>query len=65
MFSFSLAQVLVRLREQFINNFYFPTGACASGFNNNNNALLLIVTRIVLVTRFVWIVNIDWIIVIK
>ena len=29
-FSFSVAQVL-------INNFVFPTWACAAGFNNNNN----------------------------
>ena len=36
-FSFSVAQVLVRLRKQFINNFVFPTWACAAGFNNNNN----------------------------
>ena len=30
-------QVLVRLRKKFINNFVFPTWACAAGFNNNNN----------------------------
>ena len=34
---FSVAQVLMGLREQFINNFIFPTFACAAGFNNNNN----------------------------
>ena len=36
-FQFSVAQVLVGLRKQFINNFVFPTWACATGFNNNNN----------------------------
>ena len=25
------------LRKQFMNNFVFPTWACAAGFNNNNN----------------------------
>ena len=30
---FSVAQVLVG----FINNLFFPTLACAAGFNNNNN----------------------------
>ena len=34
---FSVAQVLVGLRKQFINNFVFPTWACAAGFNNNND----------------------------
>ena len=34
---FSVAQVLVGLRKQFINHFVFPTWACASGFNNNSN----------------------------
>ena len=32
---FSMAQVLVKLLKQFINNFVFPTWACAVGFNNN------------------------------
>ena len=36
-FLFSVAQVLVGLRKKFINNFVFPTLACAAGFNNNNN----------------------------
>ena len=36
-FSFSLAQVLVWLRKQFINNFVFPICACAAGLNNTNN----------------------------
>ena len=40
-FSFSVAQVLVGFRNKFINNFLFPTWACAAGFNkinkNNNN----------------------------
>ena len=31
----SVAQVLVRRHKQFINNF-FPSWACAAGFNNNN-----------------------------
>ena len=35
--SFSAAQVLVGLRKQFMNNFVFPTLACAAGFNNNDN----------------------------
>ena len=34
---FSVALVLVGLRKQFINNFAFPTWACAGGFSNNNN----------------------------
>ena len=36
---FYVAQVHVGLRKQFINNFVFPTFACAAGFNNNNNNL--------------------------
>ena len=36
-FQFSMAQVLVGYRKIFINNFVFPTWACATGFNNNNN----------------------------
>ena len=36
-FQFSVVQVLVRLRKQFINNFVFPTWACAAGFNNNDD----------------------------
>ena len=35
-FQFSVAQVLVGLRKQFINDFVFLTWACAAGFNNNN-----------------------------
>ena len=34
---FFLAQMLVVLRKQFINNIVFPTWASAAGFNNNNN----------------------------
>ena len=34
---FSVAQMLVGLRKQFINKFIFPTWACAAGFNSNNN----------------------------
>ena len=34
---FSMALPLVVLRKQFINNFVFPSGACAADFNNNNN----------------------------
>ena len=34
---FSAAPVIMGLRKQFINNFVFPTWACAAGFNNNNN----------------------------
>ena len=34
---FSVAQVLVRLRKQFIHNFVFPTWACAAGFNKKKN----------------------------
>ena len=33
---FSVAQVLGVLRKHFINNFVFPTWACAAGFSNNN-----------------------------
>ena len=36
---FSVAQALVGLREQFINNFVFPTWACAACVNNNNNKI--------------------------
>ena len=36
-FQFSVEQIIVGLRKQFINNFVFPTWACAVGFNNNNN----------------------------
>ena len=35
-FQFSVAQVLVGLQKQYINNFVFPTCSCAAGFNNNN-----------------------------
>ena len=37
MISFSVEQVLVSLRKQFINNFVFPIWACTANFNNNNN----------------------------
>ena len=41
---FSVAQVFVGLRKQFINNIVFPTWACAAGFNNNNiiNTVLVV-----------------------
>ena len=35
-FQLSVEQVLVGLRKQFINNFVFPTWACAAGFKKNN-----------------------------
>ena len=38
LFQFYVAQVLVRLRKQFIINFVYPIWACAAGFNNNNNS---------------------------
>ena len=38
---FSVAQLLVGLRKQFINNFVFPTWALAAGFNNNNTKMLV------------------------
>ena len=45
-----MAHVLVGYRKQFINNFDFPTWACAAGFNNNNNysgaALLFLVASL-------------------
>ena len=34
---FSVAQVLVGFRKQFINNSVFPARVCDAGFNNNNN----------------------------
>ena len=34
----SAAQVLLRLRKEFKNNFVFPTWACAAGFTTNNNS---------------------------
>ena len=36
-FQFSMAQLLVGLGKEFINNFVFPTCACAAGFNNYNS----------------------------
>ena len=33
---FSVVQVLVGLWKEFMNNFLFPTWACAARFNNNN-----------------------------
>ena len=36
-FQSSVVQVLVGLWKQFINNFVFPTWACAACFNINNN----------------------------
>ena len=35
-FQFFVAQVLMGLRKQFINNSVFPTWTCVAGFNNNN-----------------------------
>ena len=35
--SFSVAQVRMGLRKKFMNNLVFPTWACTTGFNNNNN----------------------------
>ena len=34
---FFVAQVLVGLRKNFINNFVFQTLACVAGYNNNKN----------------------------
>ena len=34
---FEVEQVLVWLRNKFINNFVFPIWACAAGFDNNKN----------------------------
>ena len=36
-FLFSVVQVPVGLRKQFIKTIGFPTLPCAAGFNNNNN----------------------------
>ena len=41
-FQFSVVHVLVGLRKQCINNFVFPTWACAVGFNNNNKVEVVI-----------------------
>ena len=38
---FSVAQVLVGLRKQYINNLVFFRLGCASGFNNNNNYIII------------------------
>ena len=38
-FSFSVAQVLVGLRKQFINNFGFPTCSCAAVINSKMSNL--------------------------
>ena len=41
--------------KQFINNFVFPSLACASGFNNNNNNnALLLLLLLVLLALFVY-----------
>ena len=45
-FQFSVAQVLVGLRKQFINNFAFSTWACAAGFNNNSTLSRLLFLNI-------------------
>ena len=45
-FKFSVTQVLVGLRKQFINNFVFATLACAAGFNNNNNNNIAVVFQL-------------------
>ena len=36
-FQFSVANVIVVLREEFVNNFFFSAWGCAAGFNINNN----------------------------
>ena len=36
-FQVFVAQALVELRKQYINNFVYSTWDCAAGFNNNNN----------------------------
>ena len=45
-FQFSVVQVIVGLHRQFINYFFFPTWACAAGFNDkyNNNVTMMPVT---------------------
>ena len=44
-FLFSVVQMLVGLRKQFIKSFVFPTLACAASFNNkNNNGIINIAT---------------------
>ena len=40
-FLFSVEQVFVGLRKQFLSNFVFSTWACGAGFNNNNNNAIL------------------------
>ena len=47
-FQFSVAKVFVWLQKQFINNLFFPTWACAAGFNNNN---IIIIIRVYLKFR--------------
>ena len=42
---FSVVQVIVRLRKQFINNFVFPTWACAAGFNKNAKKYIKCILR--------------------
>ena len=42
---FSVPQVLVGLRMQFINNFVFPSWACAAGFNNNDDNVVIFMRR--------------------
>ena len=43
-YQFSVTQVLVGLRKQFVNNFVFPTWACAAGFNNIILILIMLIT---------------------
>ena len=50
---FPVVPVFARLRKQFINNFVFPTWACAAGFYNNNNNSLLPLHRLVTVLIFI------------
>ena len=38
--NFFVAQVLVWLQKQYVNNFIFPSLAYAAGFNNNNNNIV-------------------------
>ena len=50
---FSMEQVLVGLRKQFMNNFVYPTYFCAAGFNNNN----IIICRFPLQNLGIWHIN--------
>ena len=51
-FLFSVVQVRVGLRKQFMNDYVFPTWACAAGFDNFNNTVLTLRITYTVLTLF-------------